>query len=142
MAVVSITRLRVRSWRFLPWFFLYALRSARQAAKADGNLAARLLRDQRNTFWTGTIWTSDAAMKHFMLSGVHRGAMPKLLNWCDEAALVHWTQEGNELPSWAEACARLEREGRPSKIYHPSPAHAAHKFPEPRVTRGSEFRLK
>lgn len=52
MPLVSITRLRVRSWRFLPGFFLYALRSAREAAKAEGNLAARLLRDQHHTFWT------------------------------------------------------------------------------------------
>ena len=81
-------------------------------------------------------------MKNFMLAGVHRRAMPKLLNWCDEAALVHWTQESTELPSWQEACSRLQKEGRPSKVYHPSPVHEAHKFPEPRVRATSEFRLK
>ena len=142
MAIVSITRLRVRSWRFLPMFFLYTLRSARQAARAEGNLAAKLLREQRNTFWTATIWSSEAAMKNFMLNGTHRGAMPKLLNWCDEAALVHWTQKGNELPSWTDARLRLEREGRRSKVNHPSPVHTAHKFPEPRVRTTSEFRMK
>ncbi len=67
MAFVSITRLRVRSWRYLPMFAIYALKSAREAARADGNLTTRLLRDRRNTFWTGTVWTSDAAMKRFML---------------------------------------------------------------------------
>lgn len=123
-------------------FFLYALRSARQAARAEGNLAAKLLRDDRNTFWTATLWTDDAAMKSFMLAGIHRRAMPKLLNWCDEAALVHWTQESNELPNWTDACARLEREGRRSKVNHPSPVHTAHKFPEPRVQTTSEFRMK
>lgn len=142
MALVSITRLRVRSWRFLPMFFLYALRSAWQAAKAEGNLATKLLRDQRNTFRTGTIWTTDAAMKAFMLAGIHRRAMRKLPNWCDEAALVHWTQDGNDLPSWSDACARLEQEGRRSKVNHPSPIHTAHKFPEPRVRTASDLRLK
>lgn len=142
MPTVSITRLRVRSWRFLPVFFLYALRSARLAAKAEGNLAAKLLRDRRNTFWTGTVWTNDAAMKSFMLSGIHRQAVPKLLNWCDEAGLVHWSQEGTGLPAWADACLRLEKEDRPSEIYHPSPGHLAHKFPEPRVRATAEFRLK
>lgn len=142
MALISITRLHVRSWRFLPMFFVYALRSARQAAKAEGNLATKLLRDQRNTFWTATAWTTDAAMKQFMLAGIHRQAMYKLPNWCDEAALVHWAQEEDDLPSWTEACTRLEKEGRRSKVDHPSAIHTAHQFPEPRVTRGAEFQLK
>ena len=142
MPFVSITRLRVRSWRYLPGFVWYAYRSAREAVRAEGNLAAKVLRDRRNTFWTGTAWTSEAAMKQFMLAGAHRRAMRKLLEWCDEAALVHWTQEGPDLPSWAEACERLECEGRRSKVNHPSPAHAAHRFPAPKVGTGSDVRLK
>jgi quinol monooxygenase YgiN len=132
MAVISITRLRVRSWRFLPLFFIHALRSARQAGRAEGNLGSSLLRDRKNTFWTATAWRDEAAMRQFMLSGAHRQAMPKLLNWCDEAALVHWTQDSADLPSWPAAHARLEAEGRSSKVYHPSENHKAHKFPAPR----------
>jgi hypothetical protein len=52
MPVVSITRVRVRSWAYVPAFFVDTLRSARQAARADGNLHVALLRDRRNTFWT------------------------------------------------------------------------------------------
>jgi heme-degrading monooxygenase HmoA len=59
-------------------FAVYAVRSARQAKKAEGNLATRLLREPGNTFWTVTVWTSDAAMKLFMLAGAHRQAMSKL----------------------------------------------------------------
>jgi heme-degrading monooxygenase HmoA len=142
MAFVSITRLRVRSWVYLPVFAVYALKSAREAAKADGNLKAKLLRDRRNTFWTGTVWTSDEAMKRFMLSGAHRRAMTKLPNWCDEAALVHWTQDSIDLPTWQDACARLQRDGRPSRVNYPSQAHSAHRFPEPRVRSVDELRLK
>ncbi|MGH9483168.1 MAG: DUF3291 domain-containing protein, partial [Terriglobales bacterium] len=125
MPLVSITRLRVRSWRFLPSFFLYALRSAREASKAEGNLAARLLRDRNFTFWTSTLWTTDAAMKAFMLAGAHRKAMPRLQHWCDEASVVHWVQEPSELPGWADAYTRLQRDGRASKVRFPSPSHAA-----------------
>jgi hypothetical protein len=140
MPVVSITRLRVRSWRYLPSFLLYAFRSARQATKADGNLAVQVLNDHSKTFWTATTWTTDAAMKKFMLAGAHGQAMRKLLDWCDEAALVHWPQENNDLPTWPEACRRLQSEGRRSKVNHPSPAHIAYQFPEPSARRG--IRLK
>ena len=140
MSFVSITRLRVRSWLYLPAFLWYAFRSAREATKAEGNVAAQVLNDRNRTFWTATIWTTDAAMKKFMLAGAHRNAMRKLPHWCDEAAIVHWTQENDELPAWTEACRRLQSEGRRSKVNHPSALHTAHQFPEPSVHRG--VRLK
>src|SRR5260370_2997505 len=119
MVLVSITRLRLRSWRFLPMFAWYVLRSARQAARAEGNLAAKLLRERRNTFWTSTIWTGEAAMKKFMTSGAHGKAMRKLAKWCDEAAGVHWTQESPQPPSRLEADQRLQKDGSPSQGTHP-----------------------
>lgn len=142
MPFVSITRLRVRSWRFMPMFFVYAIRSSRQAAQAEGNLRIKLLRDRRNTFWTATLWTSEADMKRFMIAGAHGRAMRKLLHWCDEAALVHWTQDAAAWPSWTAAHTRLQSEGRPSKVNFPSPTHLAHKFPAPHVGRTSEATFK
>jgi hypothetical protein len=142
MPVVSITRLRVRSWLYLPAFLFQALRIARQAGRAEGNLAVKLLRDRRSTFWTGTSWSSEGSMKAFMLATPHGPAMRSLLQWCDEAALVHWTQAGAELPSWEEAHRRLQREGRPSKVNHPSAAHTAHAFPAPAAGRGRDQRFK
>ena len=142
MPVISITRLRVRSWPFLPAFFLRTLRIARQATRAEGNLAVKLLKDRHNTFWTATSWTSEDTMKAFMLAKPHGPTMRKLLDWCDEAALVRWTQPGAALPSWDEAHARLEREGRPSKVNYPSAAHAAHAFPAPTQRRTAELHFK
>jgi len=112
-------------------FMFGSFRSAQQAKAAEGNLAVALLRQPKNTYWTRTVWTSEAAMKAFMLVGAHRGVMRKLLNWCDEAALVHWTQDGAELPSWEEAHRRLLHEGRPSKVNYPSAAHTAHAIRAP-----------
>ncbi len=50
MPFVSITRLRVRSWYYLPPFLFETLRIMRQAKRAEGNLAVSLLKDDRNAF--------------------------------------------------------------------------------------------
>ena len=133
MAVISVTRLRVRLWRLLPLFFVAAVRIGQQARHAEGNLGVKLLRDRRNTFWTCTCWESEVAMRAFMLAEPHGPTMRKLLNWCDEAALVHWSQDGTALPSWEEAHMRLQREGRPSKVLHPTSAHTAHEIAAPKA---------
>jgi hypothetical protein len=142
MPFVSITRLRVRSWPYLLPFLIQTLRITRQAAKADGSLAVKVLRDRRNTFWTATSWLSDGSMKAFMHTKPHGPTMRRLLQWCDEAALVHWSQGGVELPSWEEAHERIQRQGRPSKVNHPSAAHTAHNIPAPALRPARELRFK
>jgi hypothetical protein len=109
----------------------YTLRSSRQAKVAEGNLAVSLLRDSNNVYWTRTVWTTEAAMKSFVLSGPHRQVMRRLLEWCDEAALVHWVQESEREPDWLEAHRRLQQEGRRSKVNHPSPGHEKYLIPRP-----------
>jgi Domain of unknown function (DUF3291) len=142
MPVISITRLRVRSWRYLPAFYVSVMRVARQARNAPGNLAVRIFADKRSTFWTSTSWNSESSMRAFMLAKPHGPIMRKLLEWCDEASLVHWTQPNPEVPSWPEAHRRLIAEGRPSKVNHPSPAHTAHNLPPPGTNLRGELRIK
>jgi hypothetical protein len=140
VAVVSITRLRVRSWQYLPMFFVAALRSALQAARADGNLSTQVLRDENRTFWTATSWSDEQAMKAFMHAPPHGPIMRRLLEWCDEASLVHWTQANSALPSWTDAHARLQRDGRTSKVHHPSADHTAFRVAPP--VRNSTLTLR
>jgi len=83
---ISVTRLRVRSFWFLPGFIYYALRSSRQAGGSSGNLGKGLLREANNTYWTCTAWQDEAAMRAFMMAVPHRSAMGKLAEWCDEAS--------------------------------------------------------
>jgi hypothetical protein len=142
MPVVSITRLRVRSWFYLPTFIVQTLRIARQASRADGNLAVKLLRDRRNTFWTGTSWSSEASLNAFISAKPHGPTMRRLLHWCDEAALVHWSQADPEVPSWEEAHKRIQQDGRPSKVNHPSAAHTAHAITTPKLGKTRELRFK
>lgn len=142
LALISVTRLRIRHWRFLPGFFAYALRSALQARAAAGSLAVALANDARKTYWTCTIWESEEAMRAFMLSGAHRAAMPKLLHWCDEASVVRWTQAAAELPPWSEIHRRMQDGGRASKVAHPSANHVAYRIPAPELRPGQELRFK
>jgi hypothetical protein len=135
MAFISITRLRIRSIVYLPRFVWHALKSQRQAERTPGFVGGRLMRESGNIFWTMTAWEDDAAMSAFRVHGAHASVMPSLLDWCDEASVAHWTQETRELPSWQDAHERLIKEGRPSKVKHPSPAHLSHQLPAPRPGR-------
>jgi hypothetical protein len=142
MPLVSITRLRVRSWRYLPPFFVAAFRSAWQARRAEGNLAVSILREAHNTFWTRSLWTDEADMKSFMMSGTHRTIMPKLLEWCDEASVARWTQDSAQEPTWEEAHQRMQRDGRASRVNYPSEAHRRFDFPAPEVRRSGNLRFR
>jgi len=132
MAFIAVTRLRLRSAWFLPAFILWARRSAKQAQRSDGNLGVEALRDAHWTFWTRTAWKDEESMRAFMFAEPHRLVMAKLTHWCDEAAVVHWTQEDAALPDWKEAHRRLVTEGRRSRLRRPSAAHEKFEIPPPK----------
>jgi Antibiotic biosynthesis monooxygenase len=135
MPLISATRLRVRSWRFFPQFAIESLKSARQAERSPGFLGGRLLRNPRNAFWTITVWKDEAAMNAFRIAAAHRAVMPSLLDWCDEAAVVHWNEEVSEVPSWQDAHRHMLNEGRQSKVRYPSPAQKSNHIPAPEPSR-------
>jgi heme-degrading monooxygenase HmoA len=142
MPFISLTRLRVRSIRFLPQFLLHAFRSRNQVRRAPGFKTGALLADRGLAFWTVTVWDSEESMRQFMISGYHKAAMPHLVEWCDEASVAHWTeadaspQSQPVLPSWQEADRRMRESGRASKVKHPSPNHANLNFRAPRTAAG------
>jgi hypothetical protein len=142
MPTVSVTRLRVRSWRFLAQFLFHATRSAWQVKKASGVQSATLLREDWRTYWTRTLWTDEAAMRTFMISGNHRLAMPKLMNICDEASVGRWSQEDSTPPPWHEVHRRMQHEGRASKVNNPTAAQKAFQIPALLVGPFSEVTLK
>jgi hypothetical protein len=131
--IVSATRLRVRSALLLLPFVLRTFQAQRQVVRAPGFVGGRLLLDAKRTFWTLTAWDSDKAMRDYRGSGAHKNAMPRLVDWCEEACVVHWTSESTEIPSWSEAVDRMRQQGRPSRVAHPSPHHEALRFPDPRL---------
>jgi len=140
MVFVSLTRLRVRSVRFLPRFAWHTLRSLRQVKRAQGFLHGALLPDRQWAFWTMTAWENQEDMRRYMLNGDHKKAMPHLMDWCDEASVAHWEQEESVLPSWEEADQRMRAQGRTSKVRYPSAQQAGLSYREPRTTMGAAIR--
>ena len=126
MPLVAITRLRLRGFRFLPQFGWQGRQNARQAERAPGFIGGALSADPlRLTFWTATVWENEAAMHAFRAAGEHRRVMPRLADWCDEASVAHWEQPDASLPTPEEMLRRMTSGGRPSRLRHPSPDHAA-----------------
>ena len=95
----------------------------RQARATPGCLFADVRREAKLVFWTRTLWRDEDAMRGFMTSGAHRVVMPKILDWCDEAALALWPQDGAAPPDWPTAEMKVRSEGRTSRVRYPSPAH-------------------
>ena len=128
---MSVTRLRLRHWRFLPPFAWYAVLSGVQARRSAGHRFSRATKDAGLVFWTITVWEQEAAMRYFRNHGAHQKAMPKLAEWCDEGTYVHWVQPGETPPTLVEGAERLIREGAVSRVKYPSPNHASRSFPMP-----------
>jgi len=139
LRLVSVTRFRLRSIRFLPFFVLHANRTIAQIRKADGFVAGAVQRDGELAFWTMTVWRDELAMRAYGASGAHRKATPHLAEWADEASVGRWFQVGAALPEWPEAARRLRAEGRPLALLHPAPNHPERRFAEPRMTYGMRF---
>lgn len=140
MPLISVTRLRLRSVRYLPGFVWHTWRSLRQARGAPGFLAGQLAGEGVLAFWTLTAWSDEVSMRRYRNGAEHGQAMPRLLQWCDEAAVVHWLQETPDLPAGAEALQRMVADGRLSKVRHPSPEHAARRIAGQAPAPGLRFR--
>ena len=128
---VSVTRLRLRHWRFLPAFAWYAGSSMIQARRSAGHRFSAATKDAGLVFWTITVWEQEAAMRYFRNHGAHQKAMTKLAEWCDEATYVHWVQPGETAPTLVAGAERLIREGVVTRLKYPSPNHANRTFPMP-----------
>src|SRR4051794_36544972 len=110
--IISVTRLQFPSLGMLLPFIVYSFEPQTQVKRSPSDTATAAMRDQHGGCRTRPVWRDVESMRAFMASGAHRQAMPKLLDWCDEAALVHWEQDTPTLPEWDEAHRRLVTQGR------------------------------
>lgn len=126
MAHNSITRLRLRSIFSLGAFVRETREISSQLAAAPGFLGGAVLAEGRLVFWTRSAWESLEAMKAFRDSGAHQVSMPKIQDWCDEAAVVQ--SDGEALADWDAIYALMLEKGRFTRLKRPNAAHEAKRF--------------
>jgi heme-degrading monooxygenase HmoA len=135
MAVIVVTRLRLRDHAYLDEFFAAAVALLDQANSSAGVLGADVLADENDVFWTTTAWNDRDSMVAFVNTDPHLTTMGNLDEWCDEATFVDWEQSGPDLPDWQTAFGRLVADGQSASVTHPSKAHDSRAFPPPVETQ-------
>ena len=131
MPVMVVTRLRLIDPALLDEFFAAAVAVTEQARNSDGNLAADVLADAGNVFWTRTAWQARGPMQAFTRTEPHLATMARLDNWCDEATFADWEQDSADLPDWQTGYDHLIADGQVASLTHPSDAHQTRAFPAP-----------
>ncbi|MBD2695161.1 hypothetical protein [Anabaena catenula] len=133
MAVLSITRLKLRSYSYLMTFLVQNEQVLKQIRQSEGFIKGKEMATVDLSMWTSTLWASEKLLKAFYLSGSHRQVMPKLNVWTSEAVSGHRESNTLELPSWYEVRDELDSIGHFIKLSHPSLNHQQQIIPVPRV---------
>jgi hypothetical protein len=119
VAVIVVTRLRLRDPAVQDAFFTDAVAAIEQAQKADGNLGVDALADANNAWWSVTSWQDRRAMLAFVGNQPHRSIMDHLDRYCDEATFVDWEQDSPDLPDWPTGHRHLVADGQAAELTHP-----------------------
>ena len=131
MAVIVVTRLRLRDPALLDEFFTDAVAAIEQAQKSEGNLGADALADANNSWWSVSSWQDRRRMRAFVGAQPHRTILGRLDHYCDEATFVDWEQDSPDLPDWRTSHQRLVADGMVADLSHPSDANQTRAFPLP-----------
>lgn len=123
MAYLSMTRLKLKSPRYLIPFWFHTQRVVKQIKESEGFLQVKLLVTHNLSMWTMTLWASEEALDNFYLIGAHLLVMKKLSEFSSEAMAGHQEIESNELPSWEYVRNELCRIGYLGKLKEPSTDH-------------------
>jgi hypothetical protein len=133
VAVIVVTRLRLKDPALLDDFFTDALAAIEQAQKSDGNLGVDALADANNAWWSVTSWQERRLMHSYVRTEPHRTIQSHLDRYCDEATFVDWEQDSADLPDWPTNRRHLVADGQAAELSQPSAAHQTREFPAPVV---------
>ena len=133
MAIIVVTRLRLKDPALLDDFFTDAVAALEQASKSDGNLGVDALGDANNAWWTVTSWRERRQMHSYVRSEPHQTIRSHLDRYCDEATFVAWEQDSPDLPDWQTNWRHLVADGLAADLTQPSASHQTREFPAPVV---------
>ena len=131
MAVIVVTRLRLKNPALLDEFFTDAVAAIEQAQKSAGNLGADALADANNTWWSVSSWQARGPMRAFVNGEPHRAITTRLDHYCDEATFVDWEQDSPDLPDWQTSWRHLTADGQVAELTHASAANQTRDFRVP-----------
>jgi hypothetical protein len=131
MAVIVVTRLRLREPDLLEEFFTHAVAVIEQATNSDGNLGADALAEAHDVWWSITAWQDRTHMQAFIDSEPHRSTADLLDHLCDEATFVDWEQPDSHLPDWQTSWRRLVADGYSAALTNQTDANQTRSFPAP-----------
>ena len=131
MAVIVVTRLRLKDPALLDEFFIDAVAAIEQAQKSDGNLGVDALADADNAWWSVSAWGERRPMVSYVRSEPHQTIRSKIDHYCDEATFVDWEQDSADLPDWQTNWRHLVADGLVATLSQPSAAHQSRDFPAP-----------
>ena len=129
MAVIVVTRLRLKDPAILDEFFIDAVAAIEQAQKSEGNLGADALADTDNARWSVSSWQARGPMQAFVDSEPHRTITTRLDHYCDEATFVDWEQDSPDLPDWQTNWRHITADGQVAELTDASPANQTRGFP-------------
>jgi hypothetical protein len=131
MAVIVVTRLRLRDPSLLDEFFTHAVAVIEQAQNSAGNLGTDALAEANNTWWTVSSWQDRGSMRTFVDTEPHQTTMSMIDHLCDEATFVDWEQDSAELPDWQTSHQHIVADGQAAALSNASAANESRAFPAP-----------
>jgi Domain of unknown function (DUF3291) len=133
MFYLAMTRLKLKSPRYLIPFWLHTEQVVKQMRASEGFVTGKLMGTLNLSMWTMTLWTSEEALRAFYLSGAHQNVMGKLSEWSSEAVAGHLAVETHQLPSWFEVRTTLCKIGCFAKLAEPSIDHNNGAIENPKI---------
>ncbi len=106
---VSGSALHLKGFGKLPAFIRLASQVQKQLETAEGAVGFSLTSHMlARDFWTTSVWESPEALKTFVRTMPHSGAMRELAPHIGKPAFVTWTANGSDLPpQWSVTLERL-----------------------------------
>jgi heme-degrading monooxygenase HmoA len=131
VAVIVVTRLRLKDHSYLDDFFAAAVALVEQAKSSRGILGTDALAEANDTWWSCTAWDNYDSMRSFVNTDPHKSTMSRLDDWCSEASFVDWEQVSAQLPDWQESYRRIRADGTSANLTDPTDTNASRNFPPP-----------